>query len=46
MTIPFLLKNLPPNLYEDRFFDYTDYTLAEVVDGQLICREWCGKKID
>jgi probable phosphoglycerate mutase len=46
LTIPFLLKNLPPNLYEDRFFDYTDYTLAEVVDGQLICREWCGKKID
>ena len=45
LTIPFLFKNLPPALYRDHFFGYTDFAFTEVVDGKLICREWCGMKV-
>ncbi len=45
LTIPFLFQNLPSTLYQDHFFGYTDYAVAEVVEGKLICREWCGQKM-
>jgi broad specificity phosphatase PhoE len=45
LTIPFLFQNLPSTLYQDHFFGYTDYAVAEVLEGRLICTEWCGQKM-
>jgi broad specificity phosphatase PhoE len=46
LTLPVLFQNLPKELYQDRFFGYTDYARAEVLDGKLYCREWCGRRVD
>jgi probable phosphoglycerate mutase len=46
LTVPVLFHNLPKELYQDRFFGYTDFARAEVLDGKLYCREWCGRRVD
>lgn len=46
LTLPELLRELPKELYQERFFGFTDYARAEVMNGELVCREWCGQKIE
>lgn len=45
LVLPQLIKDLSPALYQDHFFNYTDYTVTEVVDGSLVCVEWCGQRV-
>lgn len=46
LTLPLLFHDLPKELYQDQFFEYGNYARAEVMNGQFLCREWCGKVLD
>ncbi|MBA4421303.1 MAG: hypothetical protein C0391_09165 [Anaerolinea sp.] len=44
LALPQVIKDLSPTLYQDHFFNYTDYAVTEVVEGSLVCVEWCGQR--